>query len=190
MEIKDLEYDPESPSRLVAKYDIKDTLGRVYKKKGESAGGLGTHGYWQIVINGKMQLAHRVLWEMFNGPIVGGSNMTIDHINGDKLDNTIGNLRLVPAKINSRNRKPNIKTLSKNSFVGVSKVAYYTAKEERWLYRAEWRDMDGKQRSKTFTIAKYGDKAYELAVEYRKKMIEEINAQGAGYTERHVEQTA
>ena len=40
--------------------------------------------------------------------------------------------------------------------------------------------------SKSFPVKKYGVlPAFKLAVDYREKMIAELNAQGAGYTENH-----
>lgn len=44
---------------------------------------------------------HRVIWFYFNGEIPKG--MQIDHINGDKTDNRLENLRLVTPKENNNN---------------------------------------------------------------------------------------
>jgi hypothetical protein len=46
--------------------------------------------------------AHRIVWEMHNGPIVG--NMKIDHINGVRSDNRIENLRIASHSNNLFNR--------------------------------------------------------------------------------------
>lgn len=45
--------------------------------------------------------AHRIIWEMRNGPIPEG--MVIDHINGDPWDNRIENLRVCSQSQNMRN---------------------------------------------------------------------------------------
>lgn len=51
---------------------------------------------------------------------------------------------------------------------------------------ATWCELDGKNNRKRFSVLKYGyDKAKELAIEYRNLKILELNAQGAGYTDRH-----
>lgn len=55
-----------------------------------------------------------------------------------------------------------------------------------YYYVAFWRNLDGTESHKCFSVSKIGDsEAFRLACEYRAKMIEELNAQGAGYTERH-----
>jgi hypothetical protein len=43
----------------------------------------------------------RLLWESFNGPIPPG--MTIDHINGEKADNRLDNLRCCTLRVNMLN---------------------------------------------------------------------------------------
>lgn len=43
----------------------------------------------------------RLMWESFNGPIPQG--MTIDHINGEKSDNRLDNLRCCTMRVNTLN---------------------------------------------------------------------------------------
>ena len=59
-------------------------------------------GYAHVWVDGKTQLTHRVLWESAFGPIPKGK--MIDHINGDKKDNRLENLRCVTAQQNQYNR--------------------------------------------------------------------------------------
>ncbi len=57
-------------------------------------------------------LIHRAIWETFNGKIPAG--MHIDHINGDKQDNRLENLRVVTPKENCNN-PITLERLRKNS---------------------------------------------------------------------------
>lgn len=81
-------------------FEYKD--GQLYRKNGQIAGGLHKSGYRQIKINGKSYPAHRLMWVYHHGSIE--DNMQIDHINGQKDDNRIENLRLVTAQQNCHNR--------------------------------------------------------------------------------------
>ena len=58
---------------------------------GREAGTLNTTGYINVCLFGKHYAAHRVVWTMLkNNPPLG----QIDHINGNRCDNRIENLRV------------------------------------------------------------------------------------------------
>ena len=66
----------------------------------EIAGNVNTSGYIGITIWDARFLAHRVAWAIHYGRPPCGN---IDHINGDRRDNSIGNLRDVSQQVNSKN---------------------------------------------------------------------------------------
>lgn len=80
-------------------------VSRGRAKAGSRAGTLMTtewgHIYRVIKLNKKPYLAHRMIWEMFVGPIPEG--MVIDHENGDTLDNRLENLRVCTNTQNAQN---------------------------------------------------------------------------------------
>jgi len=51
----------------------------------------GGNGYCQITVNGKVISVHRLIMEAFNGK----SDLTVDHIDGNKLNNSLDNLEYV-----------------------------------------------------------------------------------------------
>lgn len=62
---------------------------------------LNCNGYPNGKIFGRSYLAHRVIWKMTYGQIPDGQ---IDHVNGDKTDNRLCNLRIATAAQNQHNR--------------------------------------------------------------------------------------
>lgn len=69
-------------------------------KKGNIAGYKNTQGYWYIRIHGDKYLAHRLAWLYVHGD---WPKNEIDHINHDRADNRLCNLRPVTRKENCRN---------------------------------------------------------------------------------------
>lgn len=72
-------------------------------------------GYIRVRAEGREYRAHRLIWEMFNGPIP--EDLLVDHIDGDVYNNRIENLRLATRTQNNANSR------SKGSgFKGITKV--------------------------------------------------------------------
>lgn len=75
-----------------------------------------------------------------------------------------------------------IKSNNTSGFVGIS---FSSDKKGNTVVTASF-SFAGKSRNKKFSVKKYGLlPAFKMACEYRIKMIEELNQQGAGYTENH-----
>lgn len=90
-------YDPTSPSFL--RWGWNEKCPRVTRKP---VGYLDkSTGYYVFHSKGK-RYAHRIIWEIFNGPMPKG--MEIDHKDGNKLNNNISNLRLATSGQNKTNR--------------------------------------------------------------------------------------
>jgi hypothetical protein len=60
-------------------------------------------GYVQFRIGGKKYLAHRIAWKLHYAK---DPDFDIDHVNGNRTDNRIENLRLASASQNAAFRKP------------------------------------------------------------------------------------
>lgn len=85
-------------------------------KSGKEAGHIRKDGYRQIKFNEKQYLAHRIAWLLTYGKWPNG---VIDHIDCDRSNNKIANLRDVTDTINKHNR---IKPSAHNStgYLGVA----------------------------------------------------------------------
>lgn len=83
---------------------------------------VGNHGYLQGQLDDKICLMHRVIT---NCP----ANKQVDHINHDKLDNRLSNLRICTASHNQMNAK-----LSQNNTSGVTGVSYQKHRDTWFAY--------------------------------------------------------
>ena len=91
-------------------------------KAGDIAGGL-INGYVKIKVNNRNHYAHRLAWFYVYGA---WPENQIDHINHDRSDNRIDNLREVTGKENSKNQKMHITNSS-----GVTGV-YWRKDRSKW----------------------------------------------------------
>jgi len=95
------------------------------------------------------------------------TDITVDHINRNGLDNHKSNLRLVDRRTQTINW--GIKSTNTSGMTGVS----YYKKSKRWV--AEWWDRDGNQCRKCFSLNKYRNKgAKAMAIEHCSWMIQSL----------------
>jgi hypothetical protein len=88
---------------------------------GQVAGSVLPNGYLYVGIGGRRFLAHRIIWLLTNGEWPAG---LIDHINGQKCDNRIANLRVCSHAENTRNSRT-----PRNNTSGVKGVSWDNAKK-------------------------------------------------------------
>ena len=89
-------YDPSAPSCL------RNKVSRRSARQDMVQGTLGNRGYWQVRLLGERFVQHRIIWELHFGPIPEG--MVIDHIDRDKSNNRIENLRCTSQSSNMTNQ--------------------------------------------------------------------------------------
>lgn len=94
-----LDYDPET-GKLTWRYREGGYAPWNGRFAGKPAFTRNQDGYATGVLYGKSFLAHRVIWKWFYGT----EPVQIDHINGDRGDNRIVNLRNVTNAENCRNQ--------------------------------------------------------------------------------------
>ncbi|OWQ97977.1 HNH endonuclease signature motif containing protein [Sphingopyxis witflariensis] len=131
--------------RAMLEYDPTTGL-FIWRERGEGlisheASRLGWNGRWagsaafltatrQGYLSGSLAsrrfFAHRVAWAIHHGTWPNGQ---IDHINGDKADNRIANLRVVDSVENQRNAK--LRSTNTSGVMGVS----WSRRDRRWNAR-------------------------------------------------------
>lgn len=183
-------YDESSPTGLRWKvdryYGPNDSI--KLASSGDVAGGRngGRHQTYRFMYHYETYLVHRIIWELFYGKLKDSD--ILDHIDGCATNNKIDNLRIVSAAVNSKNCKKRVDNTSGVCGVYLESTTKKGSPYEYWV--AHYMKSVGEKAKKYFSIKKYGnDEAFKLACEYRNKMLEQLNQQGAGYTERHGKET-
>lgn len=126
---KILDYDPKTG---IFKWKVNR---KGNAKAGSPAGWCRKDGYIALGVRGKEYLAHRLAWAFQFNFIP--ENMQIDHVNGNRSDNRIKNLRLASHAENCRNSK--VRKHSKTGIKGVQKrgnkwhVRIRFNKQEKWV---------------------------------------------------------
>ncbi len=128
-----------------------------WKRTGRKAGGLCKFGYRRINIFGKKYYAHLLAWFFTYGEF---PKLEVDHINNDKDDNRISNLRLATRNQNCLNT-----TLSKASTSGYKGV-YWHKHSKKWNLQYTF---NGKVKSGGYFNSK------EEAYQKYNKIIETLN---------------
>jgi hypothetical protein len=172
-------YDETSPTCLRWAREVRrgKELRILFKVFGDVAGSV-SKGYSQVSLSGRNYKAARVVWELHNGPIELG--LDIDHIDGDIHNNRIGNLRAVKTVVNTRNCRLRID--NKSGTAGISRVV----KKGYTYWRVVWYSIECKRHELYFSALKLGECGAEAsATKFALDKKIALNAQGAGYTNRH-----
>lgn len=178
--LKNIFYDESSKSCLRMRID------RSSLKAGDETGSLNKgSGYYEITVNKKRYLVHRLVMKIHGFCI---KDKMVDHISGIKSDNRISNLRLVDCATNQRNRKLDIRNNTGLSGVRRIEIPNGTKTKNNYYFEAGYYGECGKYFRKKFSIEKYGeDVAYKMASDWRNSSIEELNKilKEKSYTSRH-----
>ena len=124
-----LDYDPST-----GVFRWKLSISRI-AKVGAEAGSPNNFGYIRIGIKGKSHLAHRLAWVYFHGE---WPQKWVDHIDGDKKNNRINNLRQASASENTHNTRTN-----RNKSSGTRGVDWHK-KYGKWMARIQ---VEGKRKT-------------------------------------------
>lgn len=100
--------------------------GIPFKKSiiGKKAGSAHSSGYWSISVNGTKYLAHHLAWVHYYGT---RPTSFIDHINLNKRDNRIENLRLATPAQNSANAS--LRSDNTSGYRGVT----FEPRRKKWI---------------------------------------------------------
>lgn len=85
-------------------------------KAGDIAGCQQSRGYWHVRINRRLYVAHRLAWLYATGEWPAGN---VDHINGQRSDNRLANLRIATNSENAWNSR-----IRRNNACGYKGVHY------------------------------------------------------------------
>jgi len=127
-----LRYDPETGKLFWLPRDASlFKTERSYKTwnarfANKPAGGLNNEGYVLIKLSGRMFRAHRVAWAIHHGAWPADH---LDHINGDRVDNRMVNLREATNRENNKNQK--LRCDNTSGVVGV----YWDKRSAKWWAR-------------------------------------------------------
>lgn len=141
-----LTYDPESGHLYWKQRPIERGWNRKFQS-GNPAGYLAPSGYIMLNVGGKLHRAHRVIWLMVYGT---WPEHTVDHVNQNRSDNRLENLRAATRAENQQNHP--LRCDNKSGHRG---VFWHTAISKWWAYI----NKDGKR----VTVGYYTNKDDAIA---------------------------
>ena len=142
---------------------IKRPPGPTKNIVGNRYGSVDKHGYVCGQLLGRLYKEHRLIWLLHYGELP----MYLDHINGDRSDNRIENLRVCTLQQNAFNRKNRAGSTSK--YKGVS----WHKGKQKWTSRHTFK-------GKTYNLGDFDNeedaaKTYNEAVKDFQKEFKRIN---------------
>lgn len=136
------------------------------QKKGVIAKGkLEKHGYKRILVDGDHYLFHRIVWQWHYGD----DPKFVDHINNDRGDSRIENLRRVDKNQNCQHQ-----LLPKNNTSGFFGVSWYK-KKSSWKVSITTNHVKkslGQSKDLKTAVLKYNDACIKYHGEFGKKKVQ------------------
>jgi len=129
---------------------------------------LGTDGYLAVYLRKDNKTYYKSVHRLLAINFIPNSQNSpnIDHIDRNRLNNDLSNLRWATKSDNERN-----KSLAKDNTSGYQGVCKSVSKKGNASWRAQW--IDEKKRSKSFSVRKFGEnEAKTMAIAYREKMVD------------------
>ena len=153
MSVKAKPVTEEERQELICRVEYRQETGEFFRRTSGHGhvGGAGSRmcrkpmrdGYYRLVVRGRTYLAHRAAWIIAKGLIPPG--MQVDHIDHDRGNNRLENLRLVDERGNKMNS-----SLRRDNSSGVTGVTW-SERSQRWVASIS---LHGK----TIVLGKFTDK--------------------------------
>ena len=122
-----IDYDPETG-------EFTHRQSRGGSREGDRAGSLDPLGYWKIGVGGVQIRAHRLAWLYVHGVMPS----RIDHIDMNRRNNRIGNLRIASRSENAANGGAHV-----DNKCGLKGVSYLPNRKKPWratiMCRGKWK---------------------------------------------------
>jgi hypothetical protein len=140
---------------ILSNYTCDITTGTIFNKKGLQVGCNHDSGYLILRIKNISFRVHRIVWLFAHGSF---PDATLDHIDNDRHNNAISNLRLADYSKNAANK---LKT--KNKKTSIYKGVLYRKDNKKWRYILMHKGIIYRQQFET---------EIEAAQAYNNKLIE------------------
>lgn len=169
-----------SQERLKFLFKYRDDGNLIWKnplsnrcEAGDIVGYLEKDGYRRVWIDGEKHYFHRLIYQFHNGEL--SSGFVVDHIDNNKSNNRIENLRVSTPKGNSQKRKQQSNNTSGLSWVSWNKNA------KKW--QADYTDENGKSKNLGYFTNKYH--AYHIAAEATSRIKGSNHKEQLSVEDRH-----
>lgn len=137
---------------------------RTYKEKTIEPF-IDNEGYWAVALDGSPVRLHWIIYNTFVGDSTG---FVVDHIDRNRLNNNISNLRLVKQNLNQKNR-----TLAyKPDITDISKYQTYRNKETAKPYRLRFSENGVRKTIGYYATYEEAENKYRELYEERQKRID------------------
>jgi hypothetical protein len=141
---------------------LKSSNGRI--KVGDIAGTINNNYYCRIMIDNKRYYAHKLVWLYVYGEL---PDLIVDHINGNRNDNRVANLRLAARSQNNMNSKKRTNNLKGTSYHKRDKVWHSEIRfENNRLYLGTFETQEAAHEAYKIASIKYHGEFSNIGVNY------------------------